>query len=281
MKKQTKIMKENLIQYSKKDVSIFRKIYSTKVGDYRNKTTLDSYIRELLKNVYEPKGKWVNSRDQGGVFNTGYKYEYDGRSYQDDGRSLLNKLDTHYTAHYLLINWINREIINGNIKGFTQIDFYLSSWINEIQKLFKILDIYKSIIFNNNSEILPELLTAIRTTSEIGDTAERITVKKLMAKGITDIKQASFGDENDIKKGIDIVFSYNNHKNKKIQTKSYRKMEITNDHYIFYIIGIKQYKVDYYSFYNKYKGFYMFSNSDTIEYGENQIKIPKNLKRDI
>jgi len=270
-------MKENLVQYN--NGNLFIKIYPIEVGNYKNKINLDRYIRKILEDVYTPKGKWVNGIQQGGVFNTEHKL--DNGPNKDNGRSLLNKLNTHYTAQSLLVNWINEEIINGNIRGFTQIDFYLSSWNNEIQKLFKILDIYKTVIFDNNSEILPKLLKAIKSTSDIGDTAEKITVKKLMDKGITDIKQSKFGDKDDMLKGIDIRFSYKNHRNQTIQTKSYPKMEETDDHYIFYIKNIKPYKVDYFTFYNKYKGFYMFSNSDTIEYGKGQIKIPKNLKRDI
>lgn len=272
-------MKENIVKYNcRKGFFAYnrKRLFEIEIGRGRDRTTLPKYIDIILKSVYDPKGKWKLGIHQGGIFNTGYKLD-------NEGRSLLNYLNTHYTAICLLVNWINKEIVDNKIRGFTQIDFYLSSWSNELEKLFKILDIHKGTIFDKYSVILPELLKAMDKTSSIGDIAEKETVKRLKNKGISNIKQSEFGDEKDMLKGIDITFSYGRHENQTIQTKSFSKMEETDTHYIFYITGIKPYDVDYFSFYNKNKGFFMFSNSDTIEFlnRNNIIKIPKRLKRDI
>jgi len=271
-------MRENVVTYNCRSgffATNKKRLFDFEVGRGRDKITLPNHILKILKSVYDPRGKWVNTIEKGGVYNTGHKLD-------NENRSLLNYLNTNYIAICILVNWINNKIVNGDIKNFTQVDFYLSSWSNELQKLFKILDEYKDRIFHPHSDILPELLKAMDRTSKIGDDAEKETIKRLMNKGITDVKQAKFGEKDDMLKGIDIRFSYGKHKNQTIQTKAYTRMEETDTHNIFYINGIKPYKVDYFSFYNKKENkFYMFSNSNSIEFDKNIIKIPKNLKRDI
>jgi len=274
-------MKENVVEYKNCKNGFFaynkKKLFELEVGRGRDRITLPKYIVKLLENVYTPKGKWVLQINKGGVFDTGYEFD-------NEGRSLLNYLNTNYTAICILVNWINKEIVAGRIRGFTQLDFYLSSWPHELEKLMKILNKHKDMIFDKYSDVLPDMLKAMDKTSKIGDAAEKETVKRLMDKGISDITQSKFGETKDMWKGVDIVFSYGTHKNQTIQTKSFTRMDETDTHYIFYINGIKPYKVDYFSFYNdKTKRFYMFTNSDTIEFlnKNNEIKIPKVLKRDI
>jgi len=275
-------MVENLVSYKcfgkAHDKNVFFRqhksvLFKIKVGGH----TIPSFIRQTLKSIYHREGKWRQSEDFGGIYDTGHKMD-------DKGRSLLNYLDTNYNALCALVNWINKQIIDKKIKNYTQIDFYLSNWVSEIFKLFKIISENKRDIFNSKSIIMGELLDIMRKTSEIGDNAEKITIKKLREKGITDIKQAMFGEKSDWAKGIDIVFSYNGEV-KTIQTKSYGDIKEDKNYYIFYqVSNIKYYDpktIDFFSFYNKHHGFYMFNNHKTIEYlKNNSLKIPKYLKRD-
>lgn len=275
-------MKENLVRYKCKggryDKVFFRDNWKTLRDITVDDETIPQFMRRTLRSIYAPQNKWVDRREKGGVFNTGHEL--------DEERSLLNYTDTNYRSLCVLINWINEEILNGNIGKYTQIDFYLSNWKNEISKFFKIVSQYKTVIYNDNSEILTKLISSAKRTNEIGDIAEKETIRRLRNKGITDIKQAEFGQSSDWAEGIDVTFSYSKHKNKTIQTKSFIDVEENDNSYTFFQVGgLKKYDpkvVNYFSLYNPEKGFFMFDNTDEIEYLKNNtLKIPKKLKRDI
>lgn len=267
-------MIENLVRYS----SLYFKKNWDKLCNIRiDNFNIPNYLRKILKDYYG--SKWIERTTgiKSGVFDTGHELDI-------EGRSLLNYIDTNYSVFAVLINWINYQILNKKIKNFTQIDFYLSSWINEIEKLFEILDIYKNDIFDNESEILEEIFKIVNKTSSYGDAIEKITIKKLKSfPGIKNIKQAEFGDDNDMFKGIDIEFTFRG-KKWGVQCKSYTDIKYDGENYIIYGIShAKDYNplyVNLYAFYHPKKGFFMFDNKETIRDG-NTLYIKKQYKRNI
>jgi len=262
-------MKENLVQYP---ASFFRDnrelLYKIKV----DKKTYSDIIKIILKKLF----KWVDGDNDtiGGVYDTGLNGDI-------NGRSLLNFLYSNYTNTSILINWINTQIIN-DVPGynkFTQIDFYLSEWKNELNKLFIILLNNHEEIFANNSKILRIILRKSEQMLKIGDTAESITVKRLKESGITNIKQSKRGDVNDYGKGIDIEFEYKGERYT-VQTKTYKILLIEQNEYIFKeVSGIEKYDVDFISLYNKNHGFYMFDFDDITIINSGSLKVPINKKK--
>jgi len=275
-------MKENLVSYNGLFIkNNYNKLLRIKI----NNINLQSFLKEILREVYIKKWKSSTNKVLSGVYDTGY--DLDVR-----GRSLLNWVNSSYMVLPLILNWLNKEILSKTKNPlssislgdkYTQIDFYLSDWTYEMNKLFKIIYDYKYVIFNKNSDILNSILLQISSNHKIGDKAEQITINELVKKGINrnNIRQSKPGEKKDANLGIDIEFIHNN-KKYTIQTKSYSTIKKNNNNYI--ITGIsksKRYKnINLFSFYNPKYGFYLFDNDPKITIPEyNTMIIPANLLR--
>lgn len=174
---------------------------------------------------------------------------------------------------------MNTHIFTGKIEG-EQIDFISSNdWKSEIEKFKIIFSKYNKFILTPGSRIFNDIIREILFTNYMGHIAEIETYKRIKKfEGVTDIKLSEQGDMDDIFKGIDIKFTYNN-RIWTIQCKKYRDVKEIGDEYYFDISNPKHYKVDLYSFYDPKKGFYMFRNNGIKINGSTYI-VPKINKFD-
>jgi hypothetical protein len=276
-------MKENVVEYNLK--------FMNNTWEYFKKYNIDKVIRDVMKDYFEPKGQWgeVNGK-RIGVMNMGYdlskirfnrvvaEFVEEILGGRDPKRSLLNYLDTNKIAIFNLLNWVNSQIVKGEIKN-TQVDFYLGKWETEIRKFFEILFENKDKIFSKDSTIIYDILRIIVYTSYNGNKAEIETINRIKKfPNVSNIQHAEFGDVDDMFGGIDISFEYDE-KIFTIQSKKYQNMKEDDNFYYFYGVGeAKIYSVNIYSFYNEEFGFYMFRNGKGIQVRPDTYIIPKGLK---
>jgi hypothetical protein len=238
---------------------------------FRNGKTFKTLIRYVINDLFEYDPK-VN-----GVVNTGLK--------GDLKRSLLNFLNTNYSGLRLLVNWINKQIDEGNIKGYTKIDLTDDEKLgNELYKFYTILKKYGDYIFSERSGIMGSLLSVMMKTYLKGKKAESKVVEYLTkmqeCKNIYNINLPVDGDTSDMYDGVDVTFEYKN-KTYKIQVKTARKHRLEDGYYIFEnISNMKQYdtnKIDYLFFYetdyDKVRGF-RYDNDVIVDEDKLSVKIP-------
>jgi len=290
-------MRENVVKY---DIGFFSKYWKSNFRKY-----FDKFIQEKLYDVYNPLGKWgyvyddpaFNFYKRQGVVHTKYdlshlkltpiakKYVMEVLKGKDSERSILNYLNTNIRAITEILNWMNENIVSGKIKDYTQIDFYIGNWDLEIKKFYAIFEENKRTILTSGSDIFDRIMSAMIYTSQKGGMCERETISRLSKfDGITNLLQSEQGDKKDMTDGIDVMFDYKG-KTKTVQCKSY--VGIIDDG-VNYVITTKSFskkydknKVNLLSFCNTDKGFYVFTNDDSIKVQGSTYIIPKKLKRDV
>jgi len=274
---------------------------------------LEPILRKQLESVYHVTGNtndrkncWgiivdSNKDSRGftkkeGVINTNYdftdivvsdeirnKYLIPILKNKDTKRSILNYFNSHTTALCVVLNWINKHIVNGDIKD-NEIDFYnLSNIDYEIKRFDEILTRYIVFILTPGSRVFNDIISVLLYSSYYGDLAEIMTIDRIKDfVGIDNIKRSEQGDEADFKYGIDITFTYKE-KIWTVQSKKISKLKILDGYYYITVNNAKKYNVKLLSFYDQKLGFYMFKNTDVEIVNNNTYKISdqyhfKNLK---
>ncbi len=248
--------------------------------------TTAPFIREQLKEFFEPKGMWGVVEDKTvGVINTNYDFshlKWDDKdrfkseikySYlkpilnnKDSKRSLLNYLDSNLLTFAIIVNWMNAQIKNGYIENEEEIDFTKPTWkTEEVDKFKRIFKENRQTILEPGYVIFDEIIKKILYTTYVGYTAEIETIKRIQKnKGITNIIQSKNGESDDFNKGIDIKFTFKG-KDYTIQCKTFTEIKHKGNTYIIKTMNPKHYSdkvVNYYSFYSKNfePDFYIFAN---------------------
>lgn len=230
---------------------------STKVW-MANNTFKNTYIKQIdsmLRDVYKPIGHWK-------------KYKFWGvmdLPWETERWSILNKINTNYSSLTILINEVNRAILEGgsDVPLFDLINkrFGSKQFNEEFVRFLNFLDKNKKKIFlkideNTGSRVINKIVNVIKFTSKMGENAEVLVAKRLpkMLNGIVnDIEIiAGAGEEEDMVGGIDIVFKLNGN-SKTIQVKRCKAVFKSRDgRYMAMGTSVAtHYNVDYIAFVSK------------------------------
>jgi hypothetical protein len=260
-----------------------------KINDYHTKkwlsyqkfkrSNIDNFHR-LLKDVYKPIGHW---------YEKGYKKGVVGLEWDKENWSLLNRINTNYSALSNLINSLNEYISENNIgiKPFNFIEnkFGTSSFWREYERMIDFLENNKQLLLkttkDGGSKVINDTIEPIFRTMSIGDFGEDLVMKYLpkLNPNITNIKSPDeSGDSEDMTKGVDIKFDFKG-KTYTIQVKKIKYTKKDGDVYKTYGSSIaKKYNVDYYAFVDKYyvRFFKNYPSKIDIKWG-GVLEIDKNL----
>jgi Fe-Mn family superoxide dismutase len=173
-------------------------------------------IDRILKEVF--REYWADRDNQGnlaGIYN-----------FETPGRSVLNKLNTNYTAFCILMKDVNKVIKSIDAKKdlITFIGKSPSEQNKEIKRFVKALDYFKFRIFDRESPTFQNLMRSLIDTDSAGDKREEITVAMINRhfKGKVAEKTGVLGGEDDMLKGIDAKITLNG-KTHTAQIKGYKE----------------------------------------------------------
>jgi len=214
-------------------------------------------IMDILKEVFSEY--WKEKNEYGPDQMSGI---YD---YETKGRSVINKLNTNYSAFCILVNDINEVL---RFYGNTPVNFVGKSQneqMKELGKFLSALNEFRHRIFNSESATFQTIMASLDKTNKFGDVREVnavVNLKKIF--GTDSVKKAgALGDRADMIDGVDATVELDDTL-KTIQIKPFNGYE-TNEGIItvFGTGNVKPYTTNYIAFHDDKKGTIVFKNNDT------------------
>jgi Fe-Mn family superoxide dismutase len=185
--------------------------------------------------------------------------------YEQNGRSIINKLNTNYTTFCMIINNVNLYLKKYGINPINFINLSKEEEILEVERLNKYLIELRYKIFNSESPTFKNLINTLDNVNKHGEKTEIDTISSL--KKIFDtnkvFKVSDLGNKRDMLEGVDAYIELPEG-NKTIQIKPFNHVIKKNGKNI--IIGsanVKKYKTDFLVFYNPKIGTLVFENQNT------------------
>lgn len=167
---------------------------------------------------------------------------------EKEGRSVINKLNTNYTAFCVLLGDLNKVITKVTKKQ--PIDFKNKTeeeQLKETKRMVAALDYFKFRIFDKESSTFQNLMKVLTERDALGSKREEITaaiLRRFFGKGVKVEVVGELGSKKDGIEGVDIEIT----KDGKLQTaqvKPYREKIITDDGISLEGTGsVKNYKTD-------------------------------------
>lgn len=239
---------------SSQQIGIYRDLFNRNPS-IKNiyKKKINEILRETFPTYWYEKGDYSQNSPFG---------IYD---YEQEGRSVLNKINTNYTIFCTLVEDMNLYL---RYKKIPILNFQNKSDQDQIRELYRFLnylDMMKFRIFNTESETFKNIFDLMNKLDQKGDRREEKSVKELKKFFKTDkvYKIGGLGNKEDMIKGIDAKVEING-ETKTIQIKPFNSFEESDGK--IKVIGtgnVKRYNVDYLVFHNNSKGIKVFDNSNT------------------
>lgn len=214
-------------------------------------------IMDILKEVFSEYWYEKNQYEKGQMSGV-----YD---YEQTGRSVINKLNTNYTAFCTLVNDINKYL---RLNGIDAINFNNKNTYQqntEVDRLNKYLVELRYRIFNPESETFKTLMSGLDKTNKFGDKREIDAVENLKNIFKTDKvhKVGELGGVDDMIGGIDATVELPEGK-KTMQIKPFNNTKRENGKITLFGTGnVKPYKTDFLVFHSDRIGTMVFYNNNT------------------
>ena len=215
--------------------------------------TIMDILKEVFSEYWYEKNKYSKGQMSG---------IYD---YEQNGRSVINKLNTNYTAFCTLVSDTNKYLRKYGIDAINFNDKNNKQQLIEVDRLNKYLIELRYSIFNAESPTFKTLMSGLDKTNKFGDKREVdavVSLKKIF--NTSDVKKVGeLGDVDDIIKGIDAVVTLPEG-TKTIQIKPFNRINKKDGKVIVYGTGnVKPYKTDYLVFHSDKLGTEVFENKNT------------------
>ncbi len=211
-------------------------------------------LKEVFSDFWFDRGKYAPG-EMSGVYD-----------YETKGRSVINKLNTNYTAFCTLVNDINEVLKRQGVDPISMVDQSPEQQIRETRRLVRYLTEFRYRIFNPESGTFKKLMSGLDTSNRFGDEREIkavVNLKKIF--GTNEVfKVGELGNTDDMLGGVDATITKDG-ETKTAQIKPFSNYEETEDgKIIVYNTGnVKSYKTDYLVFHNDKMGTVAFDNSNT------------------
>jgi hypothetical protein len=214
---------------------------------------IESILVELYSEFMDDRGKIINVPNE------------------DTEYSFLNYVNTNYSAFAIIVNWVNKIIVNSSknnrIIASRQLNFNedRTNWEDEMELTLILIDKYKHYIFLPETDAYKNLKRVVGSTIKRGYTSEEKMKKfiKIKFPYATNFVTGGHGEEEDMQKGIDLTFTLNG---KTVTTQHKRCRNVDEKEYFYFINGvggIKEYDIDCLSFEDKDGNLFLFKNRDT------------------
>ena len=204
---------------SKSDNEFYRMLFNV---NQDIKWTYMNGINRILKEVFnENYIDTPNNNQLPGV------YDIEG-----PGRSVINKLNTNYTAFCILLRDLNYVITKiPNKKPISFIDKTPAQQKKEVERFVSALDHFKYRIFDRESSTFINLLITLTEKNKAGDKREQITasiLKRFFGKSAKVEMIGELGNKKDAIQGVDLEI-FKDDTLYTAQVKPYREMKQTED----------------------------------------------------
>ena len=233
---------------------------------YRFMNTINEIMKEFFAEYWKEKDQY-SPGTMSGIYDFG-----------SPGRSVLNKLNTNYSAFCILVNDLNVFLKSKNIQPimFSQDD--KKQQLNEVDRFNKYLLMLKNRIFNlSSSRTFQEIVKKLQETDKRGDKREDDTIIELRKIFVNaDVKKVGgLGNKEDMIDGVDAEIITNGVR-KTAQIKPFSSVRDFSETE-FVVLGAsapKKYKTDFIVFNNPSKTI-VFKNDNTKIIDGNYV-FPKN-----
>jgi len=185
--------------------------------------------------------------------------------YEQPGRSVINKLNTNYTAFCTLVNDINQFLKKYGIDAINFNNKSPQQQLREVDRLNKYLVELRYRIFNSESSTFQTIMAGLDRTNTFGDKREVDAVDGMKKIFNTDkvFKVGELGGVEDMIGGVDAVIEMPEGK-KTAQIKPYNRIEVKDGKVTVYgTANVKPYKTDYLVFHSDRLGTVVYDNSNT------------------
>jgi Fe-Mn family superoxide dismutase len=204
---------------SKSDNEFYRMLFNV---NQDIKWTYMNGINRILKEVFNENYIDIPNNNQlPGV------YDIEG-----PGRSVINKLNTNYTAFCILLRDLNYVITKiPNKKPISFIDKTPAQQKKEVERFVSALDHFKYRIFDRESSTFINLLITLTEKNKAGDKREQITasiLRRFFGKSAKVEMVGELGNKKDAIQGVDLEI-FKDDTLYTAQVKPYREMKQTED----------------------------------------------------
>jgi len=214
-------------------------------------------IESILKEVFNEH--WYESGEYSPESMSGV-YDFEG-----EGRSVLNKLNTNYSAFCVLFHGLNSVLIYEGKQPLKLVGLPPFEQISETKKFVKYLNDYKFRIFSSKSGTFKNILTILGGTNMMGDIREEKVVSKLKGRfGEENVKKVGeLGSKSDMLQGVDCIITIDG-KEYTAQIKPYSNIDKIDGQIIVYGSGqVKKYTTNWIIFEGTGKSILIFNNTST------------------
>ena len=251
---------------SRFDVQFYRNLFNT---NDKVKTTYRFGIEKILSKVYPnnfyEKNAYGPNQMQG---------IYD---FEDEGRSVINKMNTNYEVFCVLLNDVNLVMTK---LGRPQINFKNKNseeQIAEAKRLISVVDEFKTRIFSLSAGTFENIMATLGSTNSGGELTEIMVVEILKKEYGEDnvTKIGGLGVSVDALDGVDCEIKINGVV-QTAQIKPYKFNKLVNGFYTMFDTGqVKPYYTDWMVFSKKNKDAMIFDNKGIKIVNGNYV-IPEN-----
>lgn len=239
---------------SRKQIQFYRRLFNINPEiKKRFMFTIMDILKEVFSDYWFEKGQY-NTKNVSGIYD-----------YEQKGRSVINKLNTNYTAFCTIVTEINKHLLNYGVNAINFQNKTKEEQINEVDRLNNYIIELRYIIFDKNSTIFHNLIYGLDKTNKYGNESEMGAVENLKQIFQTEnvIKIGDLGNTDDMIKGIDATVELSG-ETKTLQIKPYNNIKKDEDYIILYGTGnVKTYKTDFMAFHNHNLGTLVFHNDKT------------------
>ena len=235
------------------------------------KNIFKNNINKVLKEVFH---EYYKNKDE---YSPGESYGiYD---FEMSGRSVINKLNTNYSAFCVLLRDVNR-VLSSMQQPIIVFNYQSTEGqITQVHRLNHFIDLYKNRIFHTNSSTFQTIMFVLGQTHAWGQKREDNTVlilkKQFGEKNVKPI--GKLGSTEDMVGGIDTVIDVDG-KRLTAQIKPFTHL-LTEDN-LTHVMGagnVKKYKTDLLIFSKNHKEILVFENKNTEIVNGNFVFNKENL----
>ena len=231
------------------------------------KNSINNILKDVFPENYYDKGKYGED-EMSGIYDL-----------EQEGRSVINKLNTNYNCFCVLLRDVNKVLKSKKQEPITFQNLGTFEQINQVKRFVKVIDEYKNRIFNPESSTFQSLMMVLGQTHAWGQKREDSTVEILKREFGQDNVNAvgKLGSSEDMVGGIDCEIIIDGQL-KTAQIKPFTHMKTEDG--ITYVMGagnVKKYKTDLLIFSKNNKEILVFDNHNSKIINGNFVFPEQNL----
>lgn len=225
------------------------------------KNSINNILKDVFPENYYDKGKYGEG-EMSGIYDL-----------EQEGRSVINKLNTNYSCFCVLLRDVNKVLLSQKQDPISFENTDMFGQINKVKQFVNIIDEYKTRIFNPESSTFQSLMMVLGQTHAWGQKREDTTVEILKKQFGKDNVNAvgKLGSSEDMIGGIDCEIIVDGER-KTAQIKPFTNTKTEDGNTIVMGSGnVKRYNTDWLIFAKNNKEILIFNNKNGKIIGGNYV----------